>query len=76
MAPKWTTPEQELFLESRYSRYGELQNQGKRTIFKQFWASLKRDWTGTFGWTAEDDVDAKGSPCLEKVSICILSLAF
>lgn len=68
MSPRWSTPQQDEFLESWYPRYQQLQSQKKKVPFRDFWTTLKREWAGTFGWTSEDDVDAKGAPCLEKAS--------
>lgn len=68
MSPKWTTAEQEQFLERWYTEYMQVQFQGKRSLFREFWANLKIEWKTTFGWIVVDDVDKEGTPSLEKVS--------
>jgi hypothetical protein len=68
MSPKWATEKQEEFLNRWYRQYLDLKFKGKRSLFKDFWASLKSDWIGEFGWEEENNVDKKGAPCLEKVS--------
>ncbi len=70
MAPRWTNTEQDAYLESCYSKYVHLQHQGSRMLWKWFWEGLKADWIARFGWTAQDDIDEKGAPCLDRVSIC------
>jgi hypothetical protein len=69
MSPKWTTSEQEDFLETWYKEYCQLRFKKKRSIFKDFWVNLKADWTERFGWSTADDVDNSKVPCLDKVSI-------
>lgn len=39
--------------------------------FRDFQMTLKREWAKMFGWSSEDDVNAKGVPYLEKVSYII-----
>lgn len=68
MSPKWTTRAQEEFLESKYRDYLKLKNRHNRTAFKDFWETVKAEWTALFGWRAEDEVQAKAAPSLEKVS--------
>lgn len=68
MTQKWCTPAQEEFLEHWYVRYQEMKYDKKRALFKEFWVSLKKEWTQQFGWDAEDAANAGGAPSLEKVS--------
>lgn len=37
-------------------------------MFKDFWKTLKTEWTAAFGCKAEGNIDEKWSPCLNKVS--------
>ncbi len=68
MSPKWATKAQEEFLESRYRDYLKLKNRGNRTAFRDFWETVKTEWTALFGLDAEDDAQVKGALILEKVS--------
>lgn len=68
MSPKWATEVQEEFLEVWYKDYLQIKSQGSKVAFKDFWRNLKAEWKRVFGWSAENDVDEKGAPCLEKVS--------
>lgn len=68
MSPKWATKAQEEFLESRYGDYLKLKNRGNRTVFRDFWETVKTEWMALFGWEAEDDAQVKGAQILEKVS--------
>lgn len=68
MSPKWTTKEQEEYLESKYREYLRVKHQGQKGLFKTFWREVRYEWTDLFGWTAEDNIEEKGSPGLERVS--------
>lgn len=70
MSPKWTTSEQEEFLEKQYGKYRQVMNQGKQLAYKAFWENLRKEWTEVFGWSV-CDVEKKGAPGLERVSICV-----
>lgn len=73
MSPKWTTPEQEELLEKWYGRYVQMSHSKKRSLYKDFWESLKGAWVQEFGWKAEDDSNASRAPSLNKVRVGITS---
>ncbi len=68
MSPKWATQAQEEYLEAWYKDYQQLRRQGSKLAFKEFWVNVISEWKRVFGWSAENDEDEKGAPCLEKVS--------
>lgn len=45
-----------------------MKHQGQRGLFKMFWREVRYEWTDLFGWIAEDNIEEKGSPGLERVS--------
>lgn len=48
-----------------------LKHKGSCILWKAVLGRSEDNWLARFDWTAEDDMNEKGSPCLDRVNICI-----